>query len=354
MTAAALLQTAARTSPDFGEWYATAVYPLIVSSLGRLSGLFPFSVAELLLYLFILWCIASLIRTFLHRQTWRRLFSSGFFAMSLLAFLYTANCGVNYYRAPFSHYLGLTVQESSSEELKQLCIYLTEKVNEAARRLPVQSEMPEHGGLSEPLSRSQITDLAQEGPKAMAHLGETYPQLSGYYPQAKGLFLPRILSVQQLSGIYAPFTVEANFNSEMTPYNLPHTICHELSHLRGFMMEDEANFIGYLACIGWDLPEFQYSGYLMGWIYAGNALAKQDFPVYQSLYSQLDKSIQRDLAENTLFWNRFEGKVAEAANQINDTYLKLNNQKDGVKSYGKMVDLMLAYYREMETNIAGP
>ena len=29
-------------------------------------------------------------------------------------------------------------------------------------------------------------------------------------------------------------------------YNIPHTICHELSHLKGYMREDEANFIGYL------------------------------------------------------------------------------------------------------------
>ena len=31
---------------------------------------------------------------------------------------------------------------------------------------------------------------------------------------------------------------------------------------------------------------------------------------------------------------------------MNDTYLKLQNQTDGVKSYGRMVDLMLAYYAE--------
>jgi hypothetical protein len=33
------------------------------------------------------------------------------------------------------------------------------------------------------------------------------------------------------------------------------------------------------------------------------------------------------------------------SNQLNDAYLKLNSQSDGVKSYGRMVDLMLAYNR---------
>ncbi|MEI3187265.1 MAG: DUF3810 family protein [Lachnospiraceae bacterium] len=40
-----------------------------------------------------------------------------------------------------------------------------------------------------------------------------------------------ILSIQQLSGIYSPFTVEANYNRAMTDYNIPHTICHELSSI---------------------------------------------------------------------------------------------------------------------------
>ena len=72
----------------------------------------------------------------------------------------------------------------------------------------------------------------------------------------------------------------------MPYYNIPHTICHELSHLKGFMREDEANFIGYLACIGSDSPDFRYSGYLTGWVYAGNALAKADLEAYYGLYGQ--------------------------------------------------------------------
>ena len=35
--------------------------------------------------------------------------------------------------------------------------------------------------------------------------------------------------------------------------------------------------------------------------------------------------------------------MAEAASQWNDAYLKMNDQKEGVRSYGRMVDLMLAY-----------
>jgi hypothetical protein len=79
-----------------------------------------------------------------------------------------------------------------------------------------------------------------------------------------------------LTGIYSPFTIEANYNGDMTDYNIPFTLCHELSHLRGFMQEEEANFIAFLACIYSDQMEFQYSGYLSAWIYAMNELNDKD------------------------------------------------------------------------------
>lgn len=180
----------------------------------------------------------------------------------------------------------------------------------------------------------------------MQAASEAFPALGGFYPQPKPVAVSRILSVQQLCGIYSPFTIEANFNRNMPDYNIPHTICHELSHLKGFMREDEANFIGFLACISSEDQAFQYSGYLTGWVYAGNALAGVDRDGYIELHGRLCDQALADLAENNAFWDRYEGKVAEVSNQMNDVYLKINRQEDGVKSYGRMVDLMLEYYRE--------
>ncbi len=250
------------------------------------------------------------------------------FVAGLMAFLYTVCCGINYYRLPFSSYLDLEVRESSTEELRALCEYLTEKVNETVD------------------DASYDASWKREGQLAMSGLAELYPQLKGYYPRPKGLLFSRILSVQQLCGVYLPFTVEANYNREMTAYGIPHAICHELSHLRGFMREDEANFIGYLACVNSASPSFRYSGYLTGWVYAGNALAAQDIDAYRALYARLNERSAADLRENNVFWKRYEGRVAEVSGQMNDVYLKINDQQDGVKSYGRMVDLMLAYYRD--------
>lgn len=324
LISAGILQFLARQVPGFGQWYAVTIYPVIVGSFGRICALVPFSVVEIGIYVLV---IGGGIYGMIHIREIRSVLIRVGFILASLVFLFTTNCGINYFRRPFSSYLEWEVRESSGEELLELCRFLTEQVNETVNQ--------------EVYDRS----WGQEARISMKKLGTEYPELDGYYPAPKGVLVSWILSVQQLCGIYSPFTVEANYNRKMPDYNIPHTICHELSHLKGFMREDEANFIGYLACIESEAEAFQYSGYLMGWVYATNALARLDMERYIDLYQQLDSKALVDLQENSAFWNQYEGRVAEASSKMNDAYLKMNDQSDGVQSYGRMVDLMLAYYR---------
>ena len=80
------------------------------------------------------------------------------------------------------------------------------------------------------------------------------------------------MSYMKILGMYAPFTIEANYNANAPDFAKPFTVCHELSHLKGFMREDEANFIAYLACTGSDNVYLQYAGWVYALIYAANAL----------------------------------------------------------------------------------
>ena len=180
--------------------------------------------------------------------------------------------------------------------------------------------------------------------EAMQGLAEKFPSLEGYYPQPKKLIVSEILSYQGLTGIYSPFTVEANYNGDMIAYNIPFTACHELSHLSGFMQEEEANFIAFLACIRSDRADFQYSGYLSGWVYCMNALYRADRESWQEVRLLLDEAAEPDLEANTEFWDAYEGGISKTADKINDTYLKVNGQADGVQSYSRMVDLIVAYF----------
>ncbi|MCI8511465.1 MAG: DUF3810 domain-containing protein [Lachnospiraceae bacterium] len=324
------LLAAARRAEGFAAWYADVVYPVLVGSIGWFFGLFPVSAAEIFLYLLLAGLLLTAARLWRHPHL---LASVLFFGASFLLFLYAAGCGVNYYRRPFSSYYleGADRETAGDEDLRALCAWLTEQVGEARKEL---------SGETAPYEK-----LREKGVAAMEALAEEYPVLGGFYPKPKPVLVSRILSVQQCSGIYSPFTIEANYNRDMVPYNIPHTICHELSHLRGFMREDEANFIAYLACLNAADAEFRYSGCLLGWIYAGNALARFDWEEYRRLYGELPEETRAELAENSRFWARYEGRTAEIANQVNDAYLKANGQAEGIKTYGRVVDLMLVDFR---------
>lgn len=324
-----LLQILARKVSGFGEWYAQWVYPVIVGIFGRISGVFPFALIETGFYFLAAFGVLYAVRHFREK---RGIFVRILFLASVLFFLFTVNCGINYYRKPFSSYSGLKVEGSTVGELENLCLRLTDTLNQMCE-LGVSSEI-------------DMERTRKEGVKAMEKLGEVYPELAGFYPSPKPFVWTYFFSVQQLCGQYSPFTVEATYNRSMPDYNIPHTVCHELSHLRGFMREDEANFIGYLACIGSEDEAFRYSGYLTGWVYATNALARADREAYVKIGMQLDERVWEELRCNNEFWGKYEGKAAEVSNRLNDTYLKMNSQTDGVNSYGRMVDLMLAYERE--------
>ena len=147
-----------------------------------------------------------------------------------------------------------------------------------------------------------------------------------------------------VSGIYSPFTIEANVNGDMPDMHKPFTACHELAHLRGYMNEGEANYIGWLACIGSDDPAFRRSGWLIAWIYAGNALRRTDPDAFAAIYEKLPDEAVRELDENNEYWRSHETGASEIQDRLNDRYLRSHGQKNGIADYGMLTVLMLIWY----------
>ena len=221
-----LLSLCARKVTGFAQAYSVTIYPVLKGIFARIFGIFPFSVSEVGLYLLLLLCIFSVVKWF---KTPLYLLNGAFFTASLLFFLFTINCGINYYRNSFSYEAGFVIRTHSTDELYALCSDLVNKVNE---NIPTEtSPSPsDAGNFSYFQNFSYLREMGKGGQKAMKGLADEYPQFKSWYPYPKPLIHPRLLSVQQLTGVYSPFTVEANYNSEIPAYNIPHTICHELFH----------------------------------------------------------------------------------------------------------------------------
>ncbi len=60
----------------------------------------------------------------------------------------------------------------------------------------------------------------------------------------------------------------------------------------------------------------------------------------------LSEAVKEDRLARSEFLRKYEGPVAQASNAANNAYLKANQQQDGTRSYGRMVDLLLAEARE--------
>ena len=137
-----------------------------------------------------------------------------------------------------------------------------------------------------------------------------------------------------------------NANVHMNDVLIPVTMCHELSHLSGYMREDEANFIAFLACLQSDDPEFRYSGVYLASVHAMNALLTVDSDLWNRADALKSDALRRDIRSNNAYWKQYETPVSEVSDRVNDAYLKANGQENGLRSYGRMVDLLLAYYRD--------
>lgn len=343
---AVLLQILARKTSGFAEWYAKSVYPGLMRFLGGISDCFPFALDEVLIYLMTcglaFYVIHGIIRIWKRNitvkrwsvDTFRRLMKAGIIWFSA----FTVTCGINYHRTPFSSLAGLLTEPSTVEELEELCLWLTEEIELAASSVMVGED-----GLT-----ALPEGLTEKTRDAMQALGCRYPALAGWYPEAKPVFTWKILSMEFLEGIFGPYTMEAHYNPDIPAYNQPAVLCHELSHLRGFMREDEANYIAYLACSGSEDVNIRYSGLLLAYTHSINALYKADYERFAAVRSRLCEQANRDYAYHRVYWAQYKGPVSEISDKINDTYLRANAQQEGSRSYGRMVDLLLGEYRRQK------
>ena len=345
--AALILNLAASNNSAFAEWYAVTIYPILSQGVNAATSLLPFSLAEILIFLFILSIVLYLILYVIKiiknkgervKSGLKCLINLTCFAC-VLYFAFTISCGINYDRYSFAQTSGLVVKPSSKAELTGLCSELADDVN--ALRKKEKTDSKSVTKLSDP----NIYETAKQAQKAFEKISTDYPLLRAGYGQPKLVFCSRLMSYCNIAGIFIPFTFEANINVDVPSYSIPATMCHELSHLRGFMREDEANFIGYLVCKKSDDTDFQYSGKMLAFIHASNALDDIDRNAANQIFAKLSDGVKRDLADNSAYWKQFEGPVSNISTTVNNSYLKANSQEDGVKSYGRMVDLLLAEYR---------
>lgn len=360
-------------SVEFCDWYIANIFPVWLNSYARLTSLVPFSVGEIMLVLAVVltvcgigFCVWNLCAHGKYKRFLKTYWCSYAWIFLVVCYIMTCNCFIMYHASSFSEkYMyknqsGSMVADANASAVTEVVTeekivytkknmavlrdFLVEKCNELA----LQIERDENG------NAIYHGDLIVESVKAMEHLGEKYEQLSGFYVTPKYLSASEFFSQQYIQGYYFPFSLEANINSLMHISNVAPTVCHELSHTKGFIYEDDANFIGFLACIESDDVFLQYCGYLSVLNYVNNDFYKS-IDNNKNVYKKHVR-ISDLVAEDNIFLSKEDWEVVEkkavvktatvkkVSNTLMETTLKLNGVEEGMQQYDKVVNLLLDYY----------
>jgi hypothetical protein len=345
----AALHALAAAAPEWVERvYARGVYPVVVWLLAPLSSALAFSLAEWLAGLLALVLVGVAVARW--RRSRRagvarlRLAGAGLVWLAGLAGLFylwfLLAWGLNHQRPAVAELTGLDARPARPSELAALCAELVEGANRLR-----EGRLEDSAGVMR-LAAGRAASLARAGEGFAAVARETGLAI----PQAAQARLKRPLVSPLLwrlgiTGIYIPFTAEAHVNDTVPDPELPFVAAHELAHRSGFAREDEASWVGQAACARHPDPDHRYSGILAMSLHAIGALVRVDRGAASALSADRSPAVRRDVEALRAWSDRYQGAARRVARRVNDTYLKSQGHADGVRSYGRVVDLLLAERR---------
>ncbi|MDI9498123.1 MAG: DUF3810 domain-containing protein [Bacillota bacterium] len=339
-----------RRRPELAEAYAADVRPILIAPLRVLANLVPFSIAQILLAALIPAVLAGLL-SLLPRLTrpagllpalGRRLRVLAIL-LSLSLTLYLVFHAWNYERLPLASRLGWEVRRHDAAELYRAACYVRD---EAIR---VRAELPEDedGAMAARAGESQSAELGRAF-AGWERLGEMFPELATAPVRPKLVLFSHYWSYTGITGMFMPLTAEANVNVDARVDERLAVALHEIAHVAGYAREDEANALAFLAGIHHPDADYRYSGWLLAFVHMSSRLSSADNELWLELWDPVPAGMRADIGRRNAYWKSFEGPVQETTTRVNDQVLKVNRQHDGVRSYGRMVDLVLTWYETVK------
>ena len=326
--------------------FADRITTPLKGALGRLCALTSLSVMELLYVLAgaaaLVYVVGSVIAVVKARgRRGQRAYGALLLAADVCLTVYALFClmwGVNYWTDSFQDRSGITAQPVAAEDLEAVTAYFAQQLADTADSVP----RDENGVYA--VSKEQI--LA-ESTAVYGGVTELFPFLDFRDTGVKAVGCSRFMSIMGFTGVYFACIGESNVNVDSPACLLPSTVAHELAHQRGIAWEQECNFLGVLASVTSGMPDYVYSGWLLGFIHLGNALYETDPEAYWAIRNALPETVSADLRDNNAYWDQFRDNVVEkVSDTVYDAALKSYGDANGMKSYSMVVELLVAYYKD--------
>ncbi len=321
------------------SYYSEGIYPWISKFFRILYGWIPFSIGDILYFVLAVLAFRYVYKQRLEIKTYPfKFIRNVVFVLSIAYFSFHLMWGLNYYRLPIAQKFALE-GENSEAGLMDLTKALIIKTN--ALQFSITKDTAR--AVEIPYTKNEIFEKTLIG---YGRLENTYPFLAYKNPSIKKSLFSTGLSYMGYGGYLNPFTHEGQVNARLPNFRFPVVAGHEIGHQLGYSAENETNFIGYLATMHNPDIYFQYAAYAYALSYCLSDIRRNDETKFEDLYATIHPGTQRNFEEMAYFWQSFENPMEPVFKSIFNTFLKANNQTQGIKSYNAVVSLLIPYHQE--------
>ena len=332
------------TSTQFADFFNRYVSGTIRFVLAQITSIVPFSIAEAIILLIpvILFLIIGYV--WKYRCNTRRSTVVTVVCILSVASLFVSSFvlifSAGYRTTELDEKLGIETAPIGKYDLYNSSLYLAEEINKLAPEIEYDSE----GFSVMPYSMSEMNTKLLD---AYDKFCEKNKFINNFPSRLKPVLLSEGMSYAHITGVYTFFTGESNINVAFPDYTIPYTAAHELAHQRGIAREDEANMIAFLVCMESDDAYIRYCAFVNMYEYVANALYRADRELFKKADSNLARAVYKEQVAYSKFFQKYQKSVtSQISGTVNDIYLQSQGTV-GKKSYGMVVDITVAYLKDL-------
>ncbi len=325
--------------------------PALARGLSLGTGLFPFSLAELVIGAVILRQVLGIVGGVgqLRRGEDRlpRTLARGGLRLGqdagVLLFLFYLLWGFQYARPGVDQTLGIPpAGQVPAGELRALASQAVHAGNLLYRTIHGTEDAGHPTPGSDP--RQLPPALAQGWERAADRWGLP-PRFTRSHGDPKPFLLSPLVKRFGVAGMYFPFTGEALVLADLPGGLGGKELAHEMAHQRGVAREADANTLAYLVTLEAPDPGIRYAGVLFLQRQLIGALGRVDPDAAWAVSRERLPGVRRDLEAVAAYWEDARGPVSRATTRANDAMLRSHGIPEGVENYRGSVWAFVALAR---------
>ncbi len=338
-----LITQISKSNPDWiDHFYIPYIYQPLNRGLFFIFDRFSFSVGDILYALVVIFLLQKIIRIIKAKKSvLPRLIQLSIKFVAIFYFWFNLSWGLCNYQTPLANKMNIktTYEQAELETETQRLINQTNDLQHSINKENNTTQFDKNS-----------TAFSQAARKGYQKIGQQIDKNTAYISDVKASFYSMALSKMGIGGYFNPFTHENQVNSEVPHLTHCMTTAHEIAHQLGFASESEANFLGYLALINQENKVYQYAANLYALRYCLREVFRTAPEKAEKFYQQLNTSTQQDIQSIDEFWQNNKNISADWTKVFYGNFLKINNQKEGMRSYHLFVNLLIGYHQNNNDN----